>query len=214
LPLTAGNATFETLEVTLLGGIVVHNQTGHVPVTTKAQKTTPKPETMTLKATDKSLISEAPIRPTKNEKIKTIENTPKDTSTDIEEKKNITPPVAKISPINKAVKAPTGSWEEVLAQLKTHHNTLYSVLRMAQVSTNDGTLTLTIRFEFHKKQFAHGKNMKTLQDIITSVYGSPQTIQMNVETTKQQPTALTPNEDKDLPLTNISNIFGGAELLD
>jgi hypothetical protein len=98
--------------------------------------------------------------------------------------------------------------------VKSAHNTLYGVLRMAQVHTDDNTITLTFRFDFHKKQFNQGKNMKTLHEIVATVYGRPHTITMNVSKTAKQPAKILPEPSRDMPLANISNIFGGAELLD
>jgi DNA polymerase-3 subunit gamma/tau len=214
LPLTAGNATFETLEITLLGAIFIDDQPKQaIHSVRKVQKTndelkhesTPVPEKVKLTDPIKEVVP--PIIVTSStEKI--VENTPKQPVV-----KTVSDAAVETKP-QETVETESEAWVNVLNQIKSSHNTLYGVLRMAEVSTEENSVTLTFRFEFHKKQFAQGTNMKILHDIVTNVYGSPHKIHMNVNKTTKKPATRRKNVDTDARLTNISNIFGGAELLD
>ena len=206
LPITAGNATFETLEVTLLGAITIHeNQTITAPRQPVAEEAISEPTEVV-----KELPSEVYAKP--------VSSPAEDTKPSLEIK---TQSVTSGEEIKKNVEAKPissndakNSWESVLELLKGKHNTLYGVLRMATVNEDETSLTLQFQFDFHKKKLTEGKNMKALQDIVTKVYKSPREIKTEVKKNSAQITADKIPANNDAPLENISNIFGSAELLD
>lgn len=108
------------------------------------------------------------------------------------------------------------NWDTVLKALKAKHNTLYGVLRMADAKIADNKITLTFKFEFHKKQLNQSKNLDVLHGVITDSLGQKHDLELIVnkpkkatqENTKQQ------SIDKDKAISSVSNIFGGAELLE
>ncbi|HTH71948.1 MAG TPA: hypothetical protein VL737_01125 [Candidatus Pristimantibacillus sp.] len=122
------------------------------------------------------------------------------------------------------------AWPHILAAVKQHHNTLYSIVRTTRPHFEPGKVTLECGFAFHQKKLNEKGSKKTLADIIQQVTG--QNIQIACilgETTdpNEAPKAspiLPPAEEKvhtvaaPKPETedvkNISNIFGGAELLE
>ncbi|HSW85782.1 MAG TPA: DNA polymerase III subunit gamma/tau [Candidatus Saccharimonadales bacterium] len=110
-------------------------------------------------------------------------------------------------------------WPEVLIILKQRHNTLYSVVRMAQPDfTVPGTLKLSFAFAFHQKRLNDDANRQKLSDIIKEITGqtiiieglhdnnavSPELAKELVNSTKMD----------NLNLTAVSNIFGESELLE
>lgn len=208
LPLTAGNANFETLEVTLLGAITLHEQQNIATDTSHQSKATEN-KTVTSAATIESPKLEAKeTQIDTSNKTNTSEKSSEKVPNTITQKKNTT--------INNDSQDATDAsqWDIVLNQIKVKYNTIYGVLRMAHVESNDTHILLTFNFEFHKKQLAQAKNMKILQDIVTSVYGSAKEITMLVTKSTKQKEVATEAKDQEAPLVNISNIFGGAELLD
>lgn len=111
------------------------------------------------------------------------------------------------------------SWEDLLTYVKSTHNTLYSVLRMAQPSLHDNVLLLTFSFAFHQKQVdstaqkevisaaaakAYGKKIR-----IKTAVGKSEIADKPVPSTKPQP-----NAPESKQLKDVSNIFEGAELLE
>ncbi len=108
------------------------------------------------------------------------------------------------------------SWPTVLAALKERHNTLYSVVRMAEPVWEGKALTLKFAFPFHQKRLNEAKNQQLLLDIIEELTKQSVELKSIVDKKAKTPVAakldLKPTDD--LPLNTISNIFGGGELLD
>jgi len=212
LPLTAGNATFELLEVTLLGAINIHETTSsHVnnndiqaQSETKAiqQKTNSQPTTEPAEIPIPSKANPTiEITPKNKNKLELGINAPLDTETTKEE-------AAIVSTDS------DDSWSVVLSKMKTNYNTLYGVLRMATVKLNNNELTMNFKFDFHKKQLTQVKNMKIFQEIVNQTYGKKLEIIMLVNKSAAEKKIKSTSQPKDALMEDISNIFGGAELLD
>jgi DNA polymerase-3 subunit gamma/tau len=128
------------------------------------------------------------------------------------------------------------SWEMVLNAMKSKHNTLYSVAKMAQPHFEPGHITLEFSFAFHQKRINDTRNKETISKIIQSVTGSNMQITCiagegrKPEPPKEAPPLLASTDEivhdvsnrsvSDRPeadkasIDTISNIFGGAELLE
>lgn len=119
-------------------------------------------------------------------------------------------------------------WPEMLAILKKQYNTLYSIVRIATpVFTSEG-LELGFSFAFHKKQVAEAKNRKIISDILKDLTGETIVIECTVVkkgspapnpaaaelVADQAITPATPVASSKPDISSISNIFGGAELLE
>lgn len=113
-------------------------------------------------------------------------------------------------------------WQTVLESLRSTHNTLYGLLRMASFSsTEDNKVTLTFNFDFHQKRVNDSKNKKYLQDALESVgYKDTEILtKYNKENiNKLKPTE--PKKDKndtgksDKEISSVENIFGSVEVLE
>jgi DNA polymerase III subunit gamma/tau len=122
------------------------------------------------------------------------------------------------------------SWDIILGALKKGHSTMYSIAKMAQPHFEPGKITLEFSSSFHQKRLSEAKNKQVLAEVISGVTGSSLQIDCikgegrkfvpplppaegeivhNVE--KTTPAAAEPPKD---PIDTISNIFGGAELLE
>ncbi|HSX53430.1 MAG TPA: DNA polymerase III subunit gamma/tau [Patescibacteria group bacterium] len=103
-------------------------------------------------------------------------------------------------------------WPEILQNVKAEHNTLYSVLRMAEPSLENKTLYLGFQFAFHQKRINESKNKKILADIIAAHSSQPITVEAIVlekpVSQKAKPEPVVAN------IETISSIFGGGEVLD
>jgi DNA polymerase-3 subunit gamma/tau len=116
-------------------------------------------------------------------------------------------------------------WEACLQVIKKKYNTMYGVLRMATVEVDDDTLTFTFGFGFHQKKIADKKHTQMISDVIQQQCGTSFTIVTAVDSSKKTPRAddtlakpiitkpVAPLED-DSTIGTISNIFGGAEVLE
>ncbi|MDQ2972930.1 MAG: DNA polymerase III subunit gamma/tau [bacterium] len=112
-------------------------------------------------------------------------------------------------------------WGQILNESKTKYSTLYGLLRMAEVKLNGDTIMLTFKFPFHAKQLNQPRNLQKFNEILQSSGHSALNIQTEVnqdalpvelESSKQETDVDNSNPDDDIE--SISNIFGGAELLD
>lgn len=149
------------------------------------------------------------VAPTKAEKVTTEENTSSVTSksepvvTDIKD--------APLQPADGA------EWTGLVKAIKSRHNTLHGVVRMAEIIEDSHSLTMNFKFEFHKKQLSQQKNLQLLRQVILEHYGYPKELILNVvDVAKNSAPAQEEkaSEPKVNALENVSNIFGGAELLE
>lgn len=107
------------------------------------------------------------------------------------------------------------AWNTVLDTLKSRHNTLYSVSRMAIPHLDGNTVTLSFRFAFHQKRINEVKNKQIIADLLQEVTGVPVSIICVVANdTADSPVKTKPTQVTDTTIATISNIFGGAEVLD
>lgn len=109
-------------------------------------------------------------------------------------------------------------WNEALQTIKQTHNTLYSVARMATPQIEGDEIILIFGFAFHQKRLNEVKNKQVLSDILEKVIGRPITITCIVgKSTPPQAAAIIPAmaaTTTSEALSTISNIFGGAEVLE
>jgi DNA polymerase-3 subunit gamma/tau len=126
------------------------------------------------------------------------------------------------------------SWDMVLNTVKQKYNTLYSVAKMAQPHFEPGRITLEFSYAFHQKRLNDTRNKEILSEVIASVTGSQVQISCIVGEGKgpTPPSAAPPLPSVDGEVVHnvankpvsekpqsesvaaISNIFGGAELLE
>jgi DNA polymerase-3 subunit gamma/tau len=99
-------------------------------------------------------------------------------------------------------------WHAVLQELKKTHNTLYGIARMATPELSGDTLTLGLNFAFHQKRLSEPRNIAIITKLTESIRQKPTTIRCIMAGPGPQKTVV--ND----AITNISNIFGGAELLE
>lgn len=109
-------------------------------------------------------------------------------------------------------------WPRVIEALKKQYNTLYGIIRNAQVAFPEpNVVELTFAFGFHQKRIADAKNSKVLTDIIYEL--TNQQVQLRCLHDKNStPTSVAPVAQTEKTTSSnfsaISNIFGGGELLE
>lgn len=103
-------------------------------------------------------------------------------------------------------------WPEILSHIKQQYNTMYGVLRMAEVNYEGNELTLSFKFGFHQKRMNDPKNKAIIIDTIKQLAGG--NVEVVCVVSEASTPSETPVEAKKPDLGNISNIFGGAELLE
>lgn len=127
-------------------------------------------------------------------------------------------PTGKNLPLGQAL------WPQLLDSLKTTHNTLYGIMRMAQPEFGSSQLTLRFRFAFHQKRMNEAKHRRIIEQKLNELTGEAVTISCihDTEATPQQQPIGSSNPASSEPATQIpssslatiSNIFGGGELLE
>lgn len=101
----------------------------------------------------------------------------------------------------------TELWQQALDEIKKQYNTLYGIARMATPEFDGKTLTLSFKFAFHQKRLNEAKNRKVFADVVERLHGKPVEIVCIVAEKRE---GLPGKAD----VSAISNIFGGAELLE
>ena len=107
-------------------------------------------------------------------------------------------------------------WQELLSQIKAKHNTLYSMLRMAQPDLSNDVLTLTFGFSFHHKQITQAANLQLISDAISNILKKSTQVVCVINKSKdptQSPQKATTIVTKT-HLSDVANIFNGAELIE
>ena len=123
--------------------------------------------------------------------------------------------VAEDKAVNSVKKAKTGdlqpAWQETLAQLRKSHNTLYGVLRMAEVQDgDDNQVILAFSFPFHQKRANDPKNKSLIAQVLSDQLGKPVSVKFTVAQSVKPAKTAKPAEVPNA----ISNIFCKAEVLE
>ena len=105
-------------------------------------------------------------------------------------------------------------WPEVLDAIRSKHNTLYGVARMAVPTINKDTLTLTTKFQFHEKTLREEKNKKIISDIIYGMTGKQINIILIVDKKLELSNETEDKQEDENSLSAINNIFGSTEVLE
>jgi DNA polymerase-3 subunit gamma/tau len=106
-------------------------------------------------------------------------------------------------------------WLKVIDRIKSKHNTLYAVTRVAVPTFKDNTLVLKTKFSFHQRVLSDDKNRHVIAGIIKEISGKSFTITAVVDKTIE-PKVDEPKIEDKVPesISNISNIFGSAEVIE
>lgn len=198
---------FAALEVALLSYVLTDN-----PTQSAALAQTP----------EKPVATNKPETPQKHE-IKPPEKSKQARKTDVAPAKVEAQTPKKVServPDTLTSEFSASIWPDVLTTVKKKYNTLYGVLRMAEPEFADNTITLRLSFSFHQKRLDDPKNKRIIAEAIEQLTKQSVKIVCVVEKSPQ-PKPIKPSEELDVPnppenspLGTISNIFGGAELLE
>jgi DNA polymerase-3 subunit gamma/tau len=160
-------------------------------------------------------VAEAPS-PAKKE---ATEPTPPPAEPKKEEPVEQTTEAPKSAPVSKdALPLDAASWSQVLTGIKKEYNTIYGVLRMAHPIFIDGGVELQFKFAFHQKRINEVKNRQIIAGYIKQVTGSEAEVKCTYNKDAESGTGVTPAPDTAKPdataVAAISDIFGGAEVLD
>ncbi len=213
---------YSTLEVILLQYVFlehksVANNDGAPSSSTSPPPAKPNPDTKpSTPPTQKPSDTKKPSNPEKQSKPEASVDTPSMAETPAEPEDTSaaseTKVIAQVD--NQALDASV--WPSVLDTIKKKYNTLYGVLRMAEPDFSNGTITLYLSFAFHQKRLNEPKNKQIVADAITAITGQNPEIICMVKTkdtvVKASKSAGTTEESPSIGA--ISNIFGGAELLE
>ncbi len=106
------------------------------------------------------------------------------------------------------------SWNDVLGLLRSSHNTLYGVVRMASLDFDSAHNIIRLKFayQFHKNRVNEPKNLSYIQSAIKKVSGQSYVIECVIDQSlldKEGPG----KEAESNKLETISSIFGGGELI-
>lgn len=125
--------------------------------------------------------------------------------------------IANLKPFNA-----NDAWASLLASLKLKYNTLYSVARMAKVDYQNEEYLLTVEYPFHQRRLQAEKNATIIRQYFHEITGKPIKYQvlLNSNNSKKNsanninPKSIIEPSDDNHSLSNVTNIFGGGELLE
>lgn len=104
-------------------------------------------------------------------------------------------------------------WDKVLENAKSQAASIYTALRLAEPVYKKGLLTLKFEYQLHQKKLSQAKNRALVADIIYSLCG--QKLSIDTVFIKKMPNfGFDEQIPKDAPLHSISNVFGGAEMME
>lgn len=129
----------------------------------------------------------------------------------------VKPNISKPQQISKPEDLGLDTWEHILSVIKTKHNTLYGITRMAVPSFQDNKLVLNFAFEFHQKRLVDSKNRHALLAVIKEVTGKDIELDCILDQSSSSQQVIPKPEIKKYETSNletISNIFGGAEIVE
>lgn len=121
------------------------------------------------------------------------------------------PVMPKIEPISTSLEGDL--WVNVLDGLKKQNNTIYSIVRMAQVEQFDDVIHLSFRFPFHYKKITDSKNIALISQTIKDNGGAKIKLEIKLGA-GQTPKKEEVPAKKDDSLASLTNIFGGHEVLE
>lgn len=107
-------------------------------------------------------------------------------------------------------------WKDFLDHLKGQHNTLYGILRMAEIKqTSDNKITLYFQFPFHMKRAAEPKHRSIIDKVMQEVGGKDYAIEFAKSSIKpQSKKAEGVKEKKEASaVQTVKDVFGDAEEL-
>lgn len=175
--------------------------------------------------TERAVAPEAPPKPSKPKTVAALVSAPKSVAKSVSdeakvEAKNSKPDLKKTRVMPSSFKI-SDKWPDVLAEVKSVNNSLYTILRLAEPVLDNGTLKLEFAFPFHKKRVDDFKNMNSLSQAISKVTG----YEVNIETAvnkdvKPKVEAVetikkSPNQDAHASvIDSVRDIMGGGEVID
>ena len=200
VPIAYDSAHF--LEITLLGAMPA-DSFGNAALPKHVQKTV-------LETTEKT--EESVSAKTETKKVHSAPPQPQPSQDPAESLTDVTPPQLVVEPAAEDAE----KWEHILGALKVKHNTLYGLIRMAQPDfSREGVLCLTFAFDFHSKRVSDTQNQQKLRAVIKEVLGKSLKLECLVDkNAKHEPPRAPAVGKKTGDLANISNIFGGGELVE
>lgn len=197
------------LEIVLLN-FVIENNLVTIPANTHTEKpvvdSTPTPSIPTPKVAPKPEVTEKKIEQPEPKSKKEITKNNSETKTPASKTES------KNTDNSETIVFDETSWPIIVAEIKKKYNTLYGVLRMANVNISDNELTLAFKFPFHKKKIDDNKNKSIITDVIKQKTGEDVNILtvVSAEEVEQKPKKNKNNNTID----NVSDIFGSAEVLE
>lgn len=227
LPLTAGAADYTALELSLLGALDLSSHQKQAPATASPTQPTahkPKADHAPVKkepaqkespSTSIALAEEPPTQ-------QIVDDSGVETFSEAPEPAPSTPdgPVS-ASPVpgestHEATAFSPQAWNGLLDDMKSKHNTLYGVLRMAEAVHDGEKLILNFKFGFHKKRIDAPQNSATIRTFMAKHFGVSDFTTVVSKNSAPTPKEVTkaPEPPAALDISSVSNIFGGAELLE
>lgn len=221
LPLTLTSSDFVSLELALLDSSDGSSTASKSKMGTKAPSIihSPTENIITSEKRNNEDNSFIPVPPKTENEAKTELVATKEIANEAKlENEHINEPKPKKKSINSTANFSPELWNELLNELKSKHNTLYGILRMAEAKQDEEGIELLFNFGFHKKQVDSPKNNAILREFIMQYFGSGAFV-TKIDSTKQ-PAKNSKNmsakatNNNPTTIESVSNIFGGAELLE
>ncbi|MEM6997397.1 MAG: DNA polymerase III subunit gamma/tau [Patescibacteria group bacterium] len=204
------------LEIILLKNLPEENLTSSPVVSQPTRDTAPSDDVTDVSTAPEQ---EQPDKPLKTPKpsLKKTKATKK--KADSKEKETTKKKPKSTDPIDE------DDWQRVLGHIKDSKNTLYTILRMAELDTDGGMVRLLFKFPFHQKRASDQSNRELILSSLDSLGIEHNGLEIVLAKDAAQPKKPAKPKPKEVstpskkqagkqPPEEISEIFGGAEVLE
>jgi DNA polymerase-3 subunit gamma/tau len=106
-------------------------------------------------------------------------------------------------------------WDKLTQRIRTKYSTLYSIIKLSVPEFNNDQLMIKTKFPFHQKALTESKNRKLIADTLFDLTKINYRIEVVVDKSiKNIEEPSITDQDDNVDIKNISNIFGGVEVIE
>lgn len=157
-------------------------------------------------------VAKADEEARQREKVRTKQTTSKKVESETSRgERNAKSEIKKTShstPLDSRITLPPSKWQQILTEVKSHNNSLYAVLRLAQPAHEADNLKLFFAFDFHANRANESRNKELLEQVAGSILGQEVTVHVTIDKKLQS------EKDRSDPITSVIGVMGGGSVVE
>lgn len=132
---------------------------------------------------------------------------------EVKAEENIEAQKSSTEPKNSITGDITQIWPKILTTVKEKNNSLYTLLKSSEPALVDDTLTLKVRFPFHKKKLDDHKYISIICEAFEEITGSAPEVITEVNSSVKPPLIKPVDSAHASLISNVQDIMGGGEVI-